>query len=62
MKTCVLILLTAFSMHMAAQDVHLHCGKIIDTENGKILTQKNHCGLRKNNNLYFRWLHGHFKF
>jgi imidazolonepropionase-like amidohydrolase len=40
MKTCVLILLTAFSMHMAAQDVHLHCGKIIDTENGKILTQK----------------------
>ncbi len=40
MKTNILILLTTFSMSVAAQDVHLHCGKIIDTENGKILTQK----------------------
>lgn len=40
MKTNILILLTTLSMSVAAQDVHLHCGKIIDTENGKILTQK----------------------
>jgi len=40
MKSSVLILLTLFSINMVAQDVHLHCGKIIDTENGEILTQK----------------------
>jgi imidazolonepropionase-like amidohydrolase len=40
MKSSVLILLTLFSITMAAQDVHLHCGKILDIENGEILTQK----------------------
>jgi len=40
MKSSVLILLTLFSINMVAQDVHLHCGKIIDTENSEILTQK----------------------
>ena len=40
MKNCFLILLTVFSLSMSAQDLYLHCGKLVDTENGKILTQK----------------------
>ena len=40
MKPSILILLTAFSISVAAQDSYLHCAKLVDTENGKILTQK----------------------
>ncbi|MDC1266059.1 amidohydrolase family protein [Flavobacteriaceae bacterium] len=40
MKNCFLILMTVFSLSMSAQDLYLHCGKLVDTENGKILTQK----------------------
>ena len=37
MKSSVLILLTLFSINMVAQDVHLHCGKIIDTDSKESL-------------------------
>ena len=40
MKNCFLILLSLFSLSLPAQDIYLHCGKLVDTENGEILTQK----------------------
>ena len=40
MKNCFLILLSLFSLSLPAQDIYLHCGKLADTENGEILTQK----------------------
>ena len=40
MKNSLLILLSMFSLMISAQDLYLHCGKLIDTENGTVLTQK----------------------
>lgn len=34
MKNSLLILLSMFSLMISAQDLYLHCGKLIDTENG----------------------------
>jgi len=33
MKNSLLILLSMFSLMISAQDLYLHCGKLIDTEN-----------------------------
>ena len=40
MKNGFSILLFLFSLSLPAQDIYLHCGKLVDTENGEILTQK----------------------
>ena len=40
MKNYFLILLSLFSLNIYSQDLYLHCGKLIDTENGTVLTQK----------------------
>lgn len=40
MKTLALIFTLLFSTLTFAQDTYLHCGKIIDTKSGKVLTQK----------------------
>lgn len=34
-----LLLLTSFTTQLSAQITHLHCGKLIDTRNGQVLTQ-----------------------
>ena len=38
MKNFFLIFL--FSLSLSAQDIYLHCGKLVDTENGTVLTEK----------------------
>ena len=40
MKKYLFLLILFLSFSNSAQDTYLHCGKIIDTENGKILTKK----------------------
>lgn len=40
MKNYFLILLSLFSLNIYSQDLYLHCGKLIDTENGTVLTEK----------------------
>ena len=40
MKRSILILMSVFSLSLSAQDLYLHCGKIVDTENGNVLNQK----------------------
>ena len=40
MKKYLFLLILFLSFSNSAQDTYLHCGKIIDTENGKILTNK----------------------
>jgi imidazolonepropionase-like amidohydrolase len=40
MKRYLTLLILFVSFSISAQDSYLHCGKIIDTENGKILTKK----------------------
>lgn len=40
MKTFSLITALLFSTIICAQDTYLHCGKLIDTEKGKVLTEQ----------------------
>lgn len=40
MKQLVILLLLLIGFGSAAQDTYLHCGKIIDTKNGTVLTNK----------------------
>ena len=39
MKTLLKTLVFFFSITLAAQNTYLHCGKLIDTESGKVLTE-----------------------
>ena len=40
MKKLILILCFIQMVVVSAQDVYLHCGQLIDTEKGKVLTKK----------------------
>ncbi len=40
MKALLRILVLLFTVSLAAQNTYLHCGKLIDTESGKVLTEK----------------------
>jgi imidazolonepropionase-like amidohydrolase len=40
MKTLLSILAFVFSIVLTAQNTYLHCGKLIDTETGKVLTEQ----------------------
>ena len=40
MKILSLFITLLFVMTISAQDTYLHCGKLIDTKNGKVLTNK----------------------
>lgn len=40
MKKLLLFVALVICVQLFAQDTYLHCGKLIDTENGKVLTQK----------------------
>ena len=40
MKTLLRILILLFTVSLTAQNTYLHCGKLIDTESGKILKKK----------------------
>ncbi len=40
MKALLRILVLLFTVSLAAQDTYLHCGKLIDTKSGKVLTEK----------------------
>ena len=40
MKILLRILVLLFTVTLTAQDTYLHCGKLIDTESGKVLTKK----------------------
>ena len=40
MKNSFLILVLLFSLTTSAQDLYLHCGRLVDTENGTVLTEK----------------------
>ncbi|MDG4715858.1 MULTISPECIES: metal-dependent hydrolase family protein [Winogradskyella] len=40
MKALLSILAFVFSIVLAAQNTYLHCGKLIDTESGKVLTEQ----------------------
>ena len=40
MKTLLSILAFVFSIVLTAQNTYLHCGKLIDTESGKVLTEQ----------------------
>lgn len=40
MKKLIIVLAVLFTLSITAQDTYLHCGKIIDTEKGKILSEK----------------------
>ena len=40
MRKLFFLLVILMSFNMAAQDIYLHCGKVIDTKNGTILTNK----------------------
>jgi imidazolonepropionase-like amidohydrolase len=40
MKKLLFLLLVLFSFSITAQNTYLHCGKLIDTKNGKVLTNK----------------------
>jgi len=40
MKKLIIILLLFSFFGSTAQDLYLHCGKLIDTKNGKVLTDR----------------------
>ncbi len=40
MKALLRILVLLFTVSLAAQNTYLHCGKLIDTKSGKVLTEK----------------------
>ncbi|MCC1483817.1 metal-dependent hydrolase family protein [Winogradskyella immobilis] len=40
MKKLLLLLLVTISFSVTAQDIYLHCGKLIDTKSGEVLTEK----------------------
>ncbi len=40
MKTLLRTLVLLFTVSLTAQDTYLHCGKLIDTKSGKVLTDK----------------------
>ena len=40
MKKNLFLLIAMYSISIAAQDTYLHCGKIIDTKSGQVLTAK----------------------
>ncbi|WP_439151617.1 amidohydrolase family protein [Winogradskyella sp.] len=40
MKTIVRLLLLMITVSLSAQNTYLHCGKLIDTKSGKVLTEK----------------------
>ncbi len=40
MKTLLRILVLLFTVSLTAQNTYLHCGKLIDTKSGKVLTEK----------------------
>ncbi len=40
MKKLIFLLTVLFSFNITAQNTYLHCGKLIDTKNGKVLTNK----------------------
>ena len=40
MKLLYTLLFVFISSILSAQDTYLHCGKVIDTKNGKVLTEK----------------------
>ena len=40
MKKLLFLLAVLFSISITAQSTYLHCGKLIDTKNGKVLTNK----------------------
>jgi len=40
MKKILFLVVTIFSFSITAQNTYLHCGKLIDTKNGKVLTNK----------------------
>ena len=40
MKTLLRLLILLVSVTLSAQNTYLHCGKLIDTESGKVLTEK----------------------
>lgn len=40
MKALLRILVLLFTVSLTAQNTYLHCGKLIDTESGKVLTEK----------------------
>ncbi len=40
MKKTLFLLAVLFSLGITAQNTYLHCGKLIDTKNGKVLTNK----------------------
>jgi imidazolonepropionase-like amidohydrolase len=40
MKTLLKILVLLFTVTLSAQETYLHCGKLIDTKSGKILSEK----------------------
>ena len=40
MKTLLRILVLMVSVTLTAQNTYLHCGKLIDTKSGKVLTEK----------------------
>lgn len=40
MKQIINVLILLFTISIAAQDMYLHCGKIIDTKSGKVLENK----------------------
>ena len=40
MKSLLRILVLLFTVSLTAQSTYLHCGKLVDTESGKVLTEK----------------------
>ena len=40
MRHISLLITMLFTLTISAQDIYLHCGKVIDTKNGKVLTNK----------------------
>ncbi len=40
MKALLRILVLLFTVSLTAQNTYLHCGKLIDTKSGKVLSEK----------------------